>query len=264
MRLGLVQMDILWEDKEANYKKAEQYIIEGKEKGVEFLLFPEMSMTGFSMHVERIGEMPGDLRTRDHFARLAEKYGMYIGVGYVEKAGERGRNRYAILSPEGEALCDYIKIHPFTFGREGEFYDGGSELAFCRVKDFCVSPFICYDLRFPEIFQAASRQADMMVVPASWPAPRMEAWEIFLKARAMENQCVMVGINRVGNEGKIPYVGHSMAVGAGGKVLGGPFEGEGLFTVDVERAEIYEERAHFSTKEDRKEAVYRIMGIGEA
>lgn len=262
MRLGLAQMDMIWEDKEANYQKAEQYIIEGKEKGVELLLFPEMSMTGFSMHVERIGEAKEAPVTRDYFCALAKKYGMYIGIGYVErKENKRGRNRYAILSPEGEVLCDYAKIHPFTYGREGEYYDGGDALSFCMVEDCCVSPLICYDLRFPEVFQAASGKADMIVVPASWPEARMDAWEIFLKARALENQCIMVGINRVGMGGKIPYVGKSMAVDAEGKVLGGPFLGEGLFTVDVDTASVKNAREVFPTKKDRKDYVYRMLGI---
>lgn len=261
MRIGLVQMDMAWEDKAVNFKKAEQYIIEAKEKAVDFIVFPEMSMTGFSMHVERIGETKDNLVTRKHFASLAKEFGMYIGIGYVEDKGGRGLNRYAILSPEGETLCDYVKIHPFTFGREGEYYDGGNKIEHAQVGDFCVSPMICYDLRFPDIFQAASKKATMFVVPASWPQARMEAWQIFMRARAMENQCIMVGVNRVGHDGKVPYSGESMVVDADGNIIGGPYFGEGLYTVDVSIDMVNNTRSVFSTKKDRKEHVYRIMGI---
>jgi len=261
MRLGLAQMDMIWENKTENFKKARNYIIEAKEKGVDFILFPEMSMTGFSMHVDRIGESEDNPVTLDYFSGLAEEFDMYIGIGYVGLKGERGLNRYAILSPKGKVLCDYIKIHPFTFGREGEFYDGGKSVEFAQVEDFCVSPLICYDLRFPEVAQAASKEATMIVVPASWPEARMDAWKIFMQARALENQCVMVGINRVGFDGKVPYSGESMVVGANGQILGGPFFGEGLFTVDVNAEDVAFERGHFTTKMDRKEIVYRMMGI---
>jgi len=261
MRIGLVQMDMVWKDKETNFKKAEQYIIEAKEKNVDFIVFPEMSMTGFSMHVERIGEKKDSLITRNHFSDLAKKNTMYIGIGYVENNKGRGLNRYAILSPSGEVLCDYIKIHPFTFGREGEFYDGGNTVEFAQVGDFCVSPMICYDLRFPDIFQAASKKAEMFVVPASWPQARMEAWKIFMQARAMENQSIMVGVNRVGFDGKVPYSGESMVVDAGGTIIGGPYLGEGLFTVEVDIDNVHEARGIFPTKKDRKEQVYRMLGI---
>lgn len=252
MKLGLAQMNMAWENKEANFKKAEQYIIEAAEKEVDFLVFPEMSMTGFSMHVERIGETGENLYTRDYFAGFAKKYGMYIGIGYVENKNERGLNRYAVLSPEGGVLCDYVKIHPFTYGREGEYYDSGSKVEYAQVGDFCVSPLICYDLRFCDVFQQASGKPEMFVIAASWPEPRMEAWEVFLKARAMEYQSILVGINRTGFDGKIPYIGKSMVVGADGRIIGGPFLGEGVFTVDVELNEVLRERNVFPTAEDKK------------
>ena len=152
MRLGLAQTEPLWEDKRGNFEKAEYFLQEAREKEVDLLLFPEMSMTGFSMHPEKIGEERGNFATLEHFRERAKAYGMYVGVGYVEYRQPKSYNCYAILGPEGELLADYRKIHPFTFGTESVHYTGGEEIVSCRVKEFTVAPFICYDLRFPEIF----------------------------------------------------------------------------------------------------------------
>ena len=100
---------------------------------MDLLLFPEMSMTGFSMHPEKIGEERGNFATLEHFRERAKAYGMYVGVGYVEYRQPKSYNCYAILGPEGELLADYRKIHPFTFGTESVHYTGGEEIV--RVKD---------------------------------------------------------------------------------------------------------------------------------
>ena len=99
-------------------------------------------MTGFSMHPEKIGETKENPVTLDFFREKAGEYGLYIGIGYVEYCEPKSYNCYAIISPEGEILADYRKIHPFTFGTEAVHYAGGEKLAFCRVREFTVSPLI--------------------------------------------------------------------------------------------------------------------------
>ena len=167
MRVALAQTEPLWENKEGNFRAALSFLEQAREKQADLILFPEMSMTGFSMHPEKIGETNESPETLSFFREQAQEYGLYIGVGYVEYCQPKSFNRYAIISPEGQVLADYRKIHPFTFGTEAVHYAGGEELAFCRVKEFTVSPLICYDLRFPELFEIASERAELILVPAN-------------------------------------------------------------------------------------------------
>ena len=258
MRLGLAQTEPLWEDKRGNFEKAEYFLQEAREKEVDLLLFPEMSMTGFSMHPEKIGEERGNFATLEHFRERAKAYGMYVGVGYVEYRQPKSYNCYAILGPEGELLADYRKIHPFTFGTESVHYTGGEEIVSCRVKEFTVAPFICYDLRFPEIFQIASREAGLIVVPANWPSERREQFMTLLKARAIENQCYVAGINRVGRARTLSYRGDSVVADPFGQVIAKGGSGEMIVTADLDGKLVEDYRREFPAKKDRRDDLYML------
>lgn len=258
MRLGLAQMEPLWENKQGNFEKAEEFLREAKGRQVDFLLFPEMSMTGFSMHPEKIGEKRENFITLEHFGRKAKEYGLYLGVGYVEYQEPKSFNAYAVLGPEGSVLANYRKIHPFTFGTESVHYTGGDKIVSCRVGEFTAAPFICYDLRFPEIFQIASESAQLLVVPANWPADRREQFITLLKARAIENQCYVAGINRVGHARTLSYSGDSMVVDPFGEVLAEAGDGERLVTADLNLELVEHYRREFPAKKDRRRDLYML------
>lgn len=258
MRLGLVQMDPLWEDKKGNFEIAAKFLEEAKERQVDFALFPEMSMTGFSMHTEKIGENREASETLYYFQKMAVKYGLFIGIGYVEFVLPKSHNCYAIISPQGNILADYRKIHPFTYGTESLYYEGGNQIVSCPVRDFTVSPFICYDLRFPEIFQMASANSQLIVVPANWPSHRREHFITLLKARAIENQCYIAGINRVGHARTLSYCGDSMVIDPYGRILAEAGDGEKLITIDIDRSLVDAYREEFPVKNDRREEVYML------
>lgn len=259
MRLALAQTEPLWEDKEGNFRAALVFLEQARQKGADFILFPEMSMTGFSMHPEKIGETKENPVTLSFFREQAAKYGLYIGMGYVEYCQPKSYNRYAVISPTGEILADYRKIHPFTFGTESVHYAGGEELAFCQVKEFTVSPFICYDLRFPELFEIASEKAELIVVPANWPADRREHFMTLLRARAIENQCYIAGVNRVGHARTLSYTGDSMIVDPFGRVLTQAGDGEALLMADLELAPLRQYRKEFPARTDRKPELYQRL-----
>lgn len=262
MRIALAQTEPLWEAKYENFERAERFLKEAKERQAELVLFPEMSMTGFSMHPERIGEPAEQPETLRHFAKKAVEYGLYIGVGYVEYREPKSYNRYAILSPEGEILTDYRKIHPFTFGTEPLHYEGGDSLSFCQVGEWTVAPFICYDLRFPEIFQLASGRAELIVVPSNWPEDRVEQFQILLRARAVENQCYVAGINRVGQARTLSYSGDSLILDPFGKELAHGGREEELVVADLDLAALRQYRQAFPAKSDRKPELYRKLADG--
>jgi omega-amidase len=259
MRIGLAQMSIEFEDKIKNIHKCIDYIKEAKAKDVDFIIFPEMSLTGFSMNVELIGE--GNNETVKWVKTKAVEYGIYIGIGHVVNTENKALNKFTIINPHGEECCSYTKIHPFSYSFENKFYEGGTEVLCTQIKDFNVSPFICYDLRFPEIFQIASKEAHLITVAANWPKARRDNWITLLKARAMENQCYVAGVNTVGLMDGLEYSGDSIIIDPIGRIIAETSEGEDLVTADIELSEVIRYRTSFPVKLDRKEALYKELQV---
>jgi predicted amidohydrolase len=257
MKIGLAQMNIEFENRINNMTKCIDFIKEAKAKNVDFIIFPEMSLTGFSMNVELIGEKNNE--TVEWVKQKAVEFNIFIGIGHVASTENKGLNKFTIVSPQGQECCSYIKIHPFSYGSENNFYEGGTEVLHTQIKDFNVSPFICYDLRFPEIFQAASKEAHLITVAANWPKARRDNWITLLKARAIENQCYVAGVNAVGIIDGLEYSGDSIIVDPVGRIIAETSEKEGLVTSDIELSEVLRYRTSFPIKLDRKEALYREL-----
>lgn len=256
MKIGLAQMDIVWEDKLVNIQKAEKMIQDAVGKRIDYLLFPEMSLTGFSMNTSLIGEEESKRETLEIFSNFSKKYDIFLGVGYVEKRIDKAFNRYGIINPSGAILADYIKIHPFSFGEEGIYYTGGEQIERVNMGNILTVPFICYDLRFPEIFQRASRHAHLITVAANWPKDRREHWITLLKARAIENQCYIAGVNRVGEGNGLNYSGDSMVIDPYGEILSNSIDGEGIVSAEIDKNIVESYREKFELKKDRKEELY--------
>ena len=161
MKIALGQMHIRWEDKAANLARVESWAELLKEKNIDLFVLPEMSLTGFSMHTELTKET--DNITVAEAERLARKYQMAMGIGWVKDVGKFCENRYSIVIPEGEIL-EYTKLHPFSYSGEDRYFQGGTLLPVCEYRGYHLGVQICYDLRFPEAFQALSRQADLILV----------------------------------------------------------------------------------------------------
>lgn len=208
MIIGLAQTHIVWEDKEHNAKKMcgymkafDQYIREtenDRESVDALILFPEMSLTGFSMNTGRTAEC--DKETVRMCEEMARTYKMAIGIGWVRgtENDELCENHYSIITPDRGEVLDYVKLHPFTYSGEDRYFSGGSSFPVCQMQEACLGAAICFDLRFPEVFQILSDQADMIIVPANWPERRSAHWKSLLAARAIENQCYIAGVNCCG------------------------------------------------------------------
>jgi len=262
MKMALGQLQIYWEDKEANLDKVEKCLRVLAKRGAELFLLPEMSLTGFSMNTERTKESCKETVMR--IAKLAEQYQVALGAGWVKDAGERCENHYSIVMPQEEIL-DYTKLHPFRFGGETEYFQGGNELPVCEYGGFGIGVQICYDLRFPEPFQILSKKADLILVPANWPAERREHWNCLLKARAIENMVYVAGINCAGHMGGQYYSGDCGLYAPDGttpkaeliSVPGGCQE-ERILLYDLEN-DVCRYRERFPMKEDRRETLYQIL-----
>lgn len=256
IKIALVQTQIAWEEKERNYDSAEKWIGEAVRRGAEAVFFPEMSFTGFSMNTDVTGEK--DARTIRRMGALAQQYRVSIGFGWVKDCAEAGgkcENHYAVVDSAGRVLSDYAKLHPFSYSGEDQRFQGGSALTHFVLNGVAFSSFICYDLRFPEIFQAASRSAHVIVVPANWPAKRREHWRALLRARAIENQVYILAVNCVGEIGGISYMGDSCVIGPDGDKKAELSGTEGMIVW-----ELTDDAAHFRrefpVKQDRREAFY--------
>lgn len=259
MKIALAQTDIFWENKIKNKENYLKLIIEAAKHDTDLILFPEMSLTGFSMNVDSISEETNfPSGTVEWFKSQAVANNINIGFGYVEGSTchLKGKNNYCVAASDGTILSLYSKIHPFSYGLESKFYTGGDTVTSFELKNFNISTFVCYDLRFPEIFQIASKNANLITVAANWPKARREHWITLLKARAIENQCYIAGINRVGVGDGIEYSGDSLLIDPLGNVLIQGTDKEDLLIYDISPDEVPKVRESFRIKDDRREDLY--------
>jgi predicted amidohydrolase len=237
------QHDIVWEDKVATHARVEA--VPGQEPFPHdsLLVLPEMFSTGFSLDVPRIAE--GEARESERFlADVAKASGVFVLGGVVNIGSDgRGRNEAVAFSPEGRELVRYAKMQPFTLGGEAANFTAGDGPAFFQWGECLVAPFICYDLRFPEIFRPAARaRAQLITVIASWPETRIGQWVKLLQARAIENQCYVVGVNRVGCDPRFRYSGRSMIVDFRGEILADAGAEENVIGAELDLEELADYR----------------------
>ena len=187
--------------------------------------------------------------------QYAVQYHISIGFGWVKDCGEKSENHYTIVNKAGKIISDYAKIHPFSYSGEDIKFQGGNKIAVFELDNIKFSTFICYDLRFPEIFQAASKTANIIIVPANWPASRSEHWKCLLRARAIENQVYILAINCVGEVGGLHYSGDSCVINPNGEILMELSGQEGVLEYEL-LDDVGDFRNSFQVKNDRREDLY--------
>ena len=235
MNVAGLQFDIAWEDKPANFEKARRLLAQAALEKDSLVALPEMFATGFTMNTATMAEAYGG-ETEQFLARTAKEFGIFLMAGAAMKGRDgQARNKALVFSPAGELLAFYAKMRPFTPGGEAEHYTAGDRAATFRWADCTVSPFICYDLRFPELFRdtAAAHRPELFTVIASWPEKRIEHWLKLLQARAIENQAYVLGVNRVGSDPYYAYTGRSLIVDPHGTVLADAGETEGFIRAEL-------------------------------
>lgn len=255
MRVHLVQCSLSWEDPNANFARVREMVAAAGVAEGDLVVLPEMFDTGFSFNLARTADARGEtLAFLSDFARELRAT-VHGGRTIVNSAG-KGLNLASVHGPEG-LLCEYAKIHPFSFGRESEFFIGGMEVA-CydwtsRAGTLRVCPAVCYDLRFPELFRVGlTRGAEAFAIGANWPAARAHHWRALAVARAIENQAFVFAVNRTGSDPHLTYAGGSIVVGPKGDALGELKDEERVLSVDVRAADVSEWRATFPAWRDGK------------
>jgi predicted amidohydrolase len=254
----LIQTSLHWEDKKANLQMLEEKINAIQEK-TQVVVLPEMFSTGFSMKPEQLAETV-DGETVAWMKRMAaEKRIILTGSVIIEEEG-RYYNRSFWMLPNGQ-YGYYNKRHLFAFAVEDKHYTAGTERFIASANGFKINLMVCYDLRFPVWARqqtslqhpdseaetpAPELEYDVLIYVANWPERRNTAWKTLLQARAIENQCYVIGVNRVGNDGNdIPHSGDSMVVSPLGEVLYHKAHEEDIFTITLQKEELDEVRRKF-------------------
>ncbi|MES1226513.1 MAG: amidohydrolase [Bacteroidota bacterium] len=252
LSITIIQSILHWQNKPANLAMFEQKINEIKER-TEIVVLPEMFNTGFSMQPALLAErMDGE--TVAWMKRIAvEKKIILTGSLIIEEDGHY-YNRLVWMLPNGQCGV-YDKRHRFAYAGEDEEFTAGSKRLIASVKGWKINLMVCYDLRFPvwarqsplppgDVKQEPVPEYDVLVYVANWPERRNHAWKTLLQARAIENQCYVVGANRVGDDGNnIHYIGESMIIDPLGEVLYTKAQEEDVFTIVLQKEKLDEIRS---------------------
>lgn len=256
MKIALAQTNIIWENKEQNILNAEKIITVCSSDNVDFVLFPEMSFTGFSMDTDVTAEDSG--YTFGQISELAKIYNIYVGFGWVKKTDNKSKNCYTIIDNKGKHLNTFEKIHPFSYSGENLKFDGGNKVSVFSINNIKFSNFICYDLRFPELFRLVADKVHAILVPACWPAKRSEHWKTLLRARAIENQVYIFAINCVGDIGGLYYSGDSCVINPNGDIINILSGKAGVISYEF-NDDVMEYRKQFPVLNDRRNEFYKTL-----
>ena len=247
LTITTIQSNLIWEDKAANLRMLEQKIA-GIEEKTEIVVLPEMFNTGFSMRPEVLAEtMEGE--TVEWMKRVSRENAVVLtGSIMIEEAGNY-YNRLIWMLPNGQ-YGHYDKRHLFAFGEEDKHYSPGNKRLIASVKGWKINLLVCYDLRFPVWARQKNTEAgaeyDVLIYVANWPERRSHAWKTLLCARAIENQCYVVGVNRVGNDGKNVYhSGNSLVIDPLGQVLYHMADEEDVNTITLQKQMLDDVRSKF-------------------
>ena len=248
LKITLAQYDIHWETREQNFDKLEK-LLDSLEVG-DLVILPEMFQTGFSMNTSRISEEPQGY-TFKWMQNIASKHQTTIVGSFVVRQDETCFNRLYWVYPDG-TFGTYDKANHFRMMNEHLHFKAGTDKNYFAIKGWKVLPLICYDLRFPEWSRNTFAKSnehfgyDLLIYVGNWPAPRIEAWDTLLKARAMENSAYVAAVNRIGTDANgVSFNGHSALIGPKGNHISTITETESISTHQINREDLTKYRNKF-------------------
>jgi len=246
MKISIIQMKVEWHDMEKNLIRADELI--NSLPGADLYLLPEMFSSGFSMDPQDIADSHG--KVLEWMKRMSKQHEAALcGTVAVEENGNY-YNRMYFVKPDGQVTV-YDKRHLFTFAGEDKCYKAGEKRVVVEWKGVRILLQTCYDLRFP-VFSRSQGDYDMAVYLASWPSARHDVWVTLLKARAIENQCYVAGVNRVGDDPNCHYLGGSAVIDPYGRYIArsaDETESATMAIIDMQRLQKF--RMKFPVLEDR-------------
>jgi len=248
MKTVLIQTDIVWENPSKNRKNLEEKINTISDK-IDLIILPEMFTSGFTMQPDNVAEtMNGDSIT--WLRNIAKNKNCAITGSLVITENNKLYNRMVFVFPDGE-IQHYDKKHLFTLASEDQIYTSGKEKVIVNYNEWKICLQVCYDLRFP-VFSRNIENYDLLIYVASWPKVRTNAWDILLKARAVENLSYTIGVNRIGTDNNnLDYIGHSQIIDELGNFIIEPTEIEGVFIADLDKNKMLETRNKLNFLNDK-------------
>jgi omega-amidase len=259
VRICSAQIASIWEDPEKTLEKAGPMIRHAATSGAALICFPEQFATGWDpqprSNIQDIcGSIVSTLRA------YAEEYGIGILGSFRQANDPLPKNTAVAIGRDGRILSAYAKMHLFSAGHEDEGNCPGTDLGIFTLDSLTCGIAICYDLRFSEIFRLyAKKGVHVVFVPSAWPAVRLRHWELFIQARALENQFYVVGVNTTGQTPVETYAGNSMTADPQGTVISRANDEEQLLFADLEYAAVTEARRRLQVEKDRKDALYHQL-----
>jgi omega-amidase len=248
MKIAIIQSSLTWENPKANRNQFEEKINALTEQ-VDLIVLPEMFSTGFTMNPEAVFDtMKGE--TIQWLKSIAKTKNSAITGSLVVKENDNFYNRLVFVFPSGE-IQFYDKRHLFTLAGEDKVYTSGNEKLIVDYLGWKICLLVCYDLRFP-VFARNVEDYDLLIYVANWPKARIQAWDILLKARSVENLCYTIGVNRVGfDDNNFEFDGHSQAVDFLGNYILEPQETEGVFVAELDKEKLVKTRDKLGFLNDR-------------
>jgi omega-amidase len=272
LTIAMAQMDVPIGQPQANLARVRDFAAQAQEAGVDLLLLPELWLHGYDL--ERADEWAAPLGEGGfaHMAALAREFGLYLAGSLLERHADGGpdqpgrassdravSNTAVLYAPDGALLGSYRKIHLFRLMQEPRYLTPGDRATLCPTPWGPMGLAICYDLRFPELFRTmALAGAVLFLIPAQWPVPRVEAWFLLARARAVENELIVAACNRVGADGQVTFPGRSCVVDPWGNMLVEGDDRERLLIAQVDLREIRKARRYLTVYEDRRPDAYRV------
>ena len=251
LKISIIQSDLYWEDIQSNLKMFTKNIGSISDKP-DLIILPEMFTTGFTMNASLLAEEENGA-TLSWMKNEAKKNQAAITGSYIVADNGNYFNRLFFVYPDGEYI-KYDKRHTFTLANEHKTYSSGNEQIYVNYLGWKIFPLICYDIRFP-VWSRNTVKYDVLIYVASWPKKRISAWDALLKARAIENMCYTIGVNRVGEDGNgHQYTGHSVIYDVlGERISTEDHEKEFIETCVLERSHLDLHRKHLQFLNDRDE-----------
>ncbi|TKC19471.1 carbon-nitrogen family hydrolase [Robertmurraya kyonggiensis] len=258
MKVACVQMDIEFGNPEKNFEAVNQFIEEAVSSGADTIVLPEMWNTGYALNeLDRLADKNG-AATKELLSSLAKKHQVNIVGGSVStKRDGKFHNTMYVVGRNGEIVAEYDKAHLFKLMDEHLYIESGQSVNRFTLDGIDCGGVICYDIRFPEWIRTHVLQgAKIIFIPAEWPKKRIDHWQLLLQARAIENQCYIVAVNRVGNDPNNEFNGHSMVIAPWGELLVSKNEEEGIFYANIDMDEVDRVRSTIPVFQDRREELY--------
>ncbi|MER1998324.1 MAG: carbon-nitrogen family hydrolase [Lysinibacillus sp.] len=260
MKIGIIQLNVGFGKVEQNYERAESFIREAASKKAQIVVLPEMWNTGYALEkLPELADHNGE-RTKAFLSNLARELQVHIVGGSVaiEREGKFYNTAFT-YNNKGELVSEYSKAHLFKLMDEHKYLEQGDGMNHFKLDDLDAAGVICYDIRFPEWLRShALDGAKVLFVPAQWPTERIDHWKTLLQARAIENQCFVVAVNRIANKVQ-NFNGQSMVIEPWGEIVWTGGDTEELAIVEVDFSKVDEVRGRIPVYADRRPELYETV-----